>query len=159
MNANAIVISDRFTISDASLFDVPAVWRLERLCFPNDAYDIFTLLSLALTRSVLRLKAVVNNQLVGYVAGELRRHEQMGWIVTIGVAPKHQGHGIGRAMLASVERAMRPGAAMMRLTVRRSNARAIALYDRCGYKWVSTIRRYYHDGEDGLIMEKDLTSL
>ncbi|MCL5998427.1 MAG: GNAT family N-acetyltransferase [Chloroflexi bacterium] len=157
MNADAVVIGDSFTVCDASLFDLPAVWRLERVCFPKDAYDVFTLLSLALTPNVMRLKAVADNQLVGYLAGEVRRGERVGWIVTIGVAPRYRGHGIGRALLASAERALRRRVSLMRLTVRRSNTHAIALYDRCGYLWVSTIRGYYHDGEDGLIMEKNLT--
>ena len=52
---------------------------------------------------------------------------------------------------------MRQRVTFVKLTVRRSNVRAIALYDRCGYRWVSTVRGYYHDGEDGLIMEKNLT--
>jgi ribosomal-protein-alanine N-acetyltransferase len=157
MNANAVVLGDSFAVSDASLFDVPAVWRLERAVFPQDAYDIFTLLSLALTRNMLRLKAVADSQLVGYLAGEVRRSERVGWIVTVGVEPRYQGRGIGRALLASAERAMRNSVSVMKLTVRRSNSRAIALYDRCGYVWVSTIRGYYHDGEDGLVMEKSLT--
>lgn len=157
MNANAVVIGDSFTVSDASLFDLPSVWRLEQACFPKDAYDIITLLGLALTRNIMRLKAVADNQLVGYLAGEMRRAERAGWIITVGVLPAYQGRGIGRVLLSSAERAMAASVPYVKLTVRRSNARALALYDRCGYKWVSTMRGYYHDGEDGLIMEKNLT--
>ncbi|MBO9346458.1 MAG: hypothetical protein J7601_12115 [Chloroflexi bacterium] len=29
-------------------------------------------------------------------------------------------------------------------------------YQRCGYRWISTCRRYYHNGEDGLAIEKQL---
>jgi len=29
-------------------------------------------------------------------------------------------------------------------------------YQRCGYRWISTYRRYDHDSEDGLVMEKQL---
>lgn len=157
MNTNALVLGDAFTVSDARLFDLPAVRRLEQACFPKDAYDIFTLLSLAFTPGVLRLKAMADDRLVGYLAGEIRSEDSTGWVITIGVLPRYQGRGIGRALLNSAERAMRPNVNFVKLTVRRSNTSAIRLYDHCGYQWVSTIRGYYHDGEDGLIMKKNLT--
>ena len=47
-------------------------------------------------------------------------------------------------------------ASRIKLTVRRGNIRAIGLYERLGYQHMSTTRRYYNDGEDGLIMEKSL---
>lgn len=155
MNANAVVISNTFTISDASIFDIPGIWWLEHACFAHDAYDILTLLGLALSRNMLRLKAVVDRRLTGYVAGEVHARQQLAWIITVGVLPEYQGQGVGKALLLSAEKAM--GMPLVRLTVRRSNARAIALYDHCGYKWVNSIHRYYHDGEDGLVMEKALT--
>jgi ribosomal-protein-alanine N-acetyltransferase len=157
MNTNALVLGDSFMVSDARLFDLPAIRRLEQVCFPKDAYDIFTLLSLAVTPGVMRLKAIAEDRLVGYLAGEIRADEATGWVITIGVLPRYQGRGIGRALLSSAEKAMRARANFMKLTVRRSNTSAIRLYDQCGYQWVSTIRGYYHDGEDGLIMKKDLT--
>jgi ribosomal protein S18 acetylase RimI-like enzyme len=149
---NAVASSETFTIADASLFDLWAIWRLERACFPKDAYDPLTLFNMALTPRLVRLKAVVDDHIVGFVAGEVNKHEDCGWVITIGVHPHIQGHGIGTALLLAAERAL--NTSCVKLTVRRSNARAIALYERCGYKWVNTYRRYYHDGEDGLVMEK-----
>jgi ribosomal-protein-alanine N-acetyltransferase len=157
MNVNAIVIGDSYTVSDATLLDMPAIWRLERACFAKDAYDLLTLLNLAFTPNVMRLRAMCDERLVGYLAGEVRRHERVGWIITIGVLPRYEGRGIGTALLSSAERAMRNMVSYAKLTVRRSNERAIKMYERCGYRWVSTVRGYYHDGEDGLIMEKNLT--
>jgi ribosomal-protein-alanine N-acetyltransferase len=157
MNTNALVLGDAFTVSDARLFDMLAVRRLEQVCFPKDAYDIFTLLNLAVSPGVMRLKAVADDRLVGYLAGELRPEDSSGWIITVGVLPRYRGRGIGRALLCSAERTMRLSATYVKLTVRRSNTTAITLYDHCGYTWVSTVRGYYHDGEDGLIMEKNLT--
>ena len=78
------------------------------------------------------------------------------WIITIGVLPEYQGRGIGAQLLAHAEQAMRQRGQVAKLTVRRSNARAIHLYERHGYKWVTTYARYYADGEDGLVMEKAL---
>ena len=44
----------------------------------------------------------------------------------------------------------------MKLTVRMSNGPAITLYEREGYRSVDIWKRYYNDGEDGLVMEKTL---
>ena len=146
--------SGSFTVAEASLLDLFSIWRLQRACFPKDSYDFFTLFNMAVSPKMIRLKAVVNGQLIGFVGGEQSGEDHSGWIVTLGVHPRFTGHGIGTALLLWAEKALRTR--RLQLTVRRSSARAIALYERCGYKWVNTYRRYYHDGEDGLVMEKDL---
>jgi ribosomal protein S18 acetylase RimI-like enzyme len=149
---NAVAASAIHAIQPSGLFDLLAVWRLNRACFPKDAYDLITLFNMTIMPRLIRLKATVDGQVVGYVAGEINKGEACGWIITIGVHPEFTGRGIGAHLLQSAEQAL--GAPRVRLTVRRGNTRAIALYERCGYVWVSTYRRYYHDGEDGLVMEK-----
>lgn len=151
---NAVVTSEGFAIAEAGLLDLFQVWRLNRVCFPKDAYDLFTLFNMSVMPGLTRLKAVVDGRIVGYVAGEIIKRESCGWIITIGVHPQYTGQGIGTALLLASERSLR--ATSVKLTVRRSNQRAIQLYERCGYVWVNTYRRYYHDGEDGLVMEKRL---
>lgn len=151
---NVAIAGQPFQIAPARLFDLPAVHRLERACFSRDAYDLLTLLGLFLNPAVRRLKAVAREGLVGFVAGECQPRAGHAWIVTIGVLPAFQGQGIGRALLLAAETEMK--VSRVRLTVRRSNTRAISLYTRCGYRWVTTSRGYYHDGEDGLIMEKEV---
>ena len=48
---------------------------------------------------------------------------------------------------------LRDGAAQFTLEVRRSNAVAIHLYEREGFRAAGTRRRYYQDnGEDALVM-------
>ena len=44
----------------------------------------------------------------------------------------------------------------MKLTVRISNQSAIALYEQEGYRMVDLWRGYYSDGEDALVMGKNL---
>ncbi len=149
---NAIATSEPFAIARAGLFDLLSIWRVEQAAFGSDAYDLLTLLGMALTPGMVRLKAVVDARMIGFVAGEINKREGCGWIITIAVHPRAQGRGIGKVLLLATERAL--GAPRIKLTVRRSNTRAISLYERCGYAWVNTYRRYYHDGEDGLVMEK-----
>lgn len=141
-------------IAAAGLLDLPAIRRIEQACFPADAYDWLMLLGLAVNPQVRRLKAVAAGGVVGFCAGEVRRREGLGWIITLGVLPGFQGRGIGRCLLRQAEDEM--GMRRVKLTVRRSNSRAIRLYEQGGYRLVSTAGGYYHDGEDGLILQKEL---
>jgi ribosomal-protein-alanine N-acetyltransferase len=143
-----------FQISSAGWRDVWAIWRLQRSVFKHDAYDPLTLLTMSFMPHTSWLKAVADERLVGFVAGERSARDGFAWIVMLAVHPDYQGRGIGTALLLAAERILQ--SSHVRLTVRLSNARAIALYHRCGYRWIDTYRHYYHDGEDGLVMEKRL---
>ena len=151
---NVTVASRTYSITRASLWDILAIQRLERDAFPRDAYDLLALFEVLFTPRHRNLKAVVGEQIVGFVAGELKLSEQTGWIVTLVVHPDMQGRGIGAGLLHAAEQMLNQ--AVLKLTVRRSNARAIALYERMGYRFKHAIYRYYNDGEDGLLMEKTL---
>jgi ribosomal-protein-alanine N-acetyltransferase len=156
MDAPADALATSFAIARANTLDLFGVWRLERACFDRDAYDILTLLGMSLSPKLHNLKVVADGKLVGYCSSDVKARDEAGWIITIGVHPAYQGHGIGAKLLAAAEDAMRPAMRRVKLTVRRSNARAIRLYERGGYKWITTYNRYYSDGEDGLVMEKIL---
>lgn len=101
---------------------------------------------------VIRLKATEDNQMVGFIAGDPRPQEKMGWIATIGILPSHRGRGIARELLESCELQM--PFPRIRLTVRQSNYEAIRMYEKAGYRTVDHWICYYNDGEDGLVMEK-----
>jgi ribosomal-protein-alanine N-acetyltransferase len=79
-------------------------------------------------------------------------------VLNVAVAPEARGRGVGRALLEEAERRARDlGARMATLEVRRSNAPAIGLYRSMGYRDVAVRPRYYaEDGEDALVMDKDL---
>jgi ribosomal-protein-alanine N-acetyltransferase len=149
---NAIAPAQALSISRASLLDIVAVRGLEHACFGRDAYDLFALIELLISPKMMRLKATLNGQLVGFVAGELNRREGHAWIVTLGVQPQCEGQGIGTRLLLDCEQMLRQP--LLKLTVRKSNTRAIRLYEHHGYKFIHTIAKYYNDGEDGLLMEK-----
>lgn len=141
-------------IQTASIRDLGALRRLENACFAKDAWPIFDLVAVLTWPDVIRLKAVEDNEMVGFVAGDPRPSQGVGWIATIGVHPRYQGRGIGRALLRACERELKfPHS---KLTVRISNDRAISLYEKEGYRTVDIWKRYYNDGEDGLVMEKVL---
>jgi len=104
----------------------------------------------------VRLKAVANGHMIGFVAGELRRGDGAGWIVTLGVLPEYRRRGVGHALLRQCENQL--NSKRIRLCVRKSNLPALKLYQREGYVVYTTWVNYYHGGEDALVLEKILPS-
>lgn len=139
-------------IIPASILDLGALRHLEQVCFPLDAWPMLDLIAVLSFPGVIRLKAVENGKMVGFVAGDPRPSEKLSWIATIGVLPEKRGQGIGQALLEACERQM--SQPRIRLSVRQSNRAAIRMYERSGYRAVDHWLRYYNDGEDALVMEK-----
>lgn len=91
--------------------------------------------------AVIRLAA-------GEAAAELRM---------IAVSPGEARKGLGRALLAEAERrAAAKGVLVMRLEVSAGNAAAMGLYASAGYRVVGRRAKYYNDGSDALLMDKEL---
>src|SRR5512138_2405123 len=141
-------------IQAASIRDLSALRRLEHVCFEKDAWPLLDLIAVLTWPEVIRLKAVENGEMIGFVAGDPRRSEGASWVATIAVDPRYQRRGIGRALLHACEN--KTNLPSMKLTVRMYNEPAISLYEKEGYRSVDIWKRYYNDGEDGLVMEKKL---
>lgn len=141
-------------ILPASILDLSALRRLEHACFDRDAWSLFDLIAVLSWTDVIRLKAVGDGGLIGFIAGETRPSQGAAWIATLAVDPRYQRRGIGRALLRMCESRLK--LPLVKLTVRVSNHGAITLYEKEGYRTVDIWRRYYRDGEDGLVMEKSL---
>ena len=140
-----------YEIAQATVKDVHAIRRLEMIIFPIDAYTYLSLTNLLLWPGQSNFKAVDSSgNLVGFVAGSPNWATHIDWIVTLGVHPQHQRHGLGRRLLQVCEDSMTQD--LIRLTVRTSNTPAILLYQTCGYTRLYTEFRYYGDGEDGIVM-------
>jgi ribosomal-protein-alanine N-acetyltransferase len=78
-------------------------------------------------------------------------------VLNVAVAPEARRRGVGRAVLDEAEeRGRAQGAVKAMLEVRVANVPAIALYRSRGYRDVARRPRYYPDGEDALVMDRDL---
>jgi len=141
-------------ITPATWHDLNAIRRIEAICFPRDAWPLWDIIGVLALPNVVRFKAVCDGQTVGFVASDLRPAEKLAWIATIGVLPEYRQRGIGTALLQACEANARMP--RVRLNVRVSNDPAIRLYKQLGYFQVGLWPRYYQDGEDALILEKQL---
>jgi ribosomal protein S18 acetylase RimI-like enzyme len=142
-------------IEPASLRDLGALRHVEQVCFPKDAWPLMDLIGVLTFPGVVRLKAVNGKQMVGFIAGDIRRMEGVAWIATVAVLPDYRGRGIGSLLLKACE--VQITVSRIRLCVRVSNEVAIRLYEKFGYSKVGEWTRYYQDGESALVMEKHLS--
>ncbi len=143
-----------FHIETASWRDLNSVRQLEQICFPLDAWPIWDLVAVLTLPTVIHLKAVSGGKLVGFIAGDIRKSENISWIATVGVLPEFRHQGLGKALMDACE-ALLPTASA-KLCVRITNSDAIRLYQYLGYSRVGIWPQYYQDREDALIMEKSL---
>lgn len=141
-----------YTIQNATWRDLNALRQLEQICFPKDGWPLLDLIGVLTYPNVVRLKAVIENKMVGFIAGDRREEGYLGWIATIGVLPEYRHQGIATALILECEKLL--NTAVVRLNVRRSNLEAISLYKQLGYVQISTWPGYYLDGEEALILEK-----
>ncbi len=147
----AVATDGAIEIKPAGWRDWPGVWALERACFGSDAWGPIEIF-FALVGRAVRLKAVSGSRLIGFVMGDPRPSQGFSWIATIGIHPEFQRRGIGARLLVAAEGSLTTP--RIRLTVRRSNTGAIALYQKYGYHSTAVWDHYYAGGEAGIVMEK-----
>ena len=143
-------------IVTASILDLNSLRKLENESFGKDAWPLLDLIAVLTFGEVIRLKAVEDGQMAGFIAGDPHPREGWGWIATVAVDPRYRRRGIGRALLHACEAKL--GVPRSRLTVRISNEVAISMYKKDGYASTEIWTNYYNDGEDGMVMEKVLES-
>jgi ribosomal protein S18 acetylase RimI-like enzyme len=76
--------------------------------------------------------AVEGDVIVGTAMAGYDGHR--GWVYAVAVKPSHRRRGVGAALMARVEVALRAaGCPKLNLQVRASNRQAVAFYERLGY--------------------------
>lgn len=97
-------------------------------------------------------------KMVGFIIISLRSSECH--ILNLCVDPHYQHQGLGRQLLEhAMTQAKQHGVEMIYLEVRRSNTRAISLYEKEGFRLLGERKEYYpsHEGhEDALVLAKML---
>ncbi len=135
--------------------DLPQVIAIERRVFPTPWSLAMFVLELS-KQSGVCLAATVpgidgEEQLVAYLI--CSRYDTVWHIMNVAVDTAFQRRGVASALLAELYGQVGDSAARFTLEVRRSNAIAIHLYEREGFRAAGLRRRYYQDnGEDALVM-------
>lgn len=142
-----------YLIQNASWRDYSDLHALEKACFsPHDVWPFWDLIGILTLPGFIRLKAVMEDAMIGFIGGERDHDLRVGWVTTIATIPPYRRFGVGTALLNACEAVL--DMPVYRLTVRASNQGAIALYEGEGYQLIKRWLRYYSDGEDGLVFEK-----
>ncbi len=130
--------------------DLPDVIAIERRVFPTPWSLAMFVLELSKQTGIC-LAALSEQRLVGYLI--CSRYDAVWHVMNVAVDVDHQRMGLASALLAELYLRVNDGDARFTLEVRRSNAVAIHLYEREGFRAAGVRRRYYQDnGEDALVM-------
>lgn len=133
---------------------VPQVAALEQECF-SDPWSQQSVASELDNPLSLWLVWVEDGKVLGYVGSQTVMDETD--MMNVAVAPAVRRRGIAKKLIeALVEQLQKQGSHCLSLEVRASNAPAIALYGRLGFREVGRRPNYYrHPKEDGLILRKE----
>ncbi len=128
--------------------DLPQVVAIERRAFSTPWSLAMFVLELSKPSGIC-LAAQTETELVGYLV--CSRYDTVWHVMNVAVDPDRRRRGIGSALMAALVQQV--GDAQLTLEVRRSNAGAVAMYERFGFRSAGVRPRYYADnGEDAVIM-------
>jgi len=143
----------KWMIQTADWRDYLQLQHLEKTCFRSeDHWPFWDLLGVLTLPGLVRLKALMDGQMVGFIGGERETRRKIGWVTTLAVLPEYRRHGIAVDLLERCETQL--AMPSVRLSVRASNQGAIGLYQSCGYAMVDIWKKYYAGSEDALVFEK-----
>jgi ribosomal-protein-alanine N-acetyltransferase len=130
--------------------DLPQVMGIERRAFPTPWSLAMFVLEVSKPSGV-HLAALHDGRIVGYVI--CSRYDTVWHVMNVAVDPDFRRIGVATSLLSALLAEVDGPGARLTLEVRESNAPAISLYERFGFRSAGLRRRYYQDnGEDALIM-------
>jgi len=170
-----------FTIRDFQPADFDTLWRIDQDCFPPGiSYSrtelkfymrrrrSFTLVAIEAAPSAIattvpdlgkggkRSPAIAPAGIGGFIVAEAdgRGH---GHIITIDVIAAARRSGVGSLMLSAAEDRLRAAdCPSVELETAVDNLSALSFYKRHAYSVIKTFPRYYSNGVDALVLQKDL---
>lgn len=135
--------------------DILKISEMEKECFPQEPWNYKQLVSSFETDTFCGLIAEDGGEILGY--GGITVVEDSADFCNVAVAEEYRGGGVGTKLVKKLcAIAAEKGAKKVFLEVRVSNSVALALYLKNGFKGVHARTRYYTDGEDCLVMIKEL---
>lgn len=109
-------------------------------------------------KETMVLVASVDGRLAGFAIMKFRDEESH--LFLLAVTPTLQRTGIGRALLAWLEKSCRTaGMRHIRVEVRAGNLQARKFYERFGFRFVGQVAGYYDKRESAIVMVKTLIEI
>jgi ribosomal-protein-alanine N-acetyltransferase len=138
--------------------DIPAIMAIERECFVEPWDEEVFLQTLEWTPFHFFV-ATVGREMKGFVVGclESTGAALYGHVSNLGITAAYRRKGLGRILVARLERQfILERAEGVLLEVRVSNTDAREFYHRLGYEEAFLLSGYYSNGEDALVMMREL---
>ena len=137
--------------------DLPEVVAIERRAFTS-AWSLAMFVLELSKPSGICLAARRDGRMCGYIV--CSRYDTVWHIMNVAVDPDERRTGVATRLLEALLERVDDQHARYTLEVRQSNAAAIELYGRFGFRTAGLRRRYYQDnGEDALIMWRTPSTL
>lgn len=135
--------------------DILRISEMEKECFPLEPWNFQMLASSFGSENFVGIIAEDGGEILGY--GGITVAADSADIDNVAVAEPYRCGGIGTAIVAELLRiAGERGVKKVFLEVRVSNSAAMGIYLKSGFKGAYARTRYYSDGEDCLVMVKEL---
>lgn len=135
--------------------DILRISELEKECFPEEPWSFQMLASSFDSESFYGVAAEDGGEIVGY--GGITVTFDSADIDNVAVTEAFRQSGVGSSILSELlSIAKQKGAKKVFLEVRVSNAPAMRMYLNYGFKGVYARTRYYSNGEDCIVMTKEL---
>jgi ribosomal protein S18 acetylase RimI-like enzyme len=146
-----------FHLRRARPADLAALVDLELASFAYDRMSARQFRRHMSSPSAAVLLAEGDDGLLGSTIVFFRRGSTRARLYSLATAAAARGRGIGKALLAAVERlASARGMRTLSLEVRRDNGAAVRLYEARGYRRSAALENYYDDGAPAWRYEKSL---
>ena len=143
-------MTPRPEINRLTYADLPQVIAIERRAFPTPWSLAMFVLELSKPSGIC-LSARRDGRMCGYVV--CSRYDTVWHIMNVAVDPDERRTGVATCLLEALLERVGDEGARFTLEVRQSNAAAIELYGRFGFRTAGLRRRYYQDnGEDAYVM-------
>lgn len=144
-------------VRSARTADLDALLAVENKVFVTDRMSRRSARQFLLSPRAAVLVAELDGRMCGAAVVLFRHASDIARLYSIAVDPVCAGHGIGQSLLRAVEEtAISRDCQYLRLEVHESNARAICLYRKSGYRVFGRHTKYYQDNADALRFEKRL---
>lgn len=145
------------SIHTATIQDLDSVMEVETLCFGADAFNKRQLAYLITESRGPFYVAKENDRVVGYTCMLVNWRSGCLRIYSLAVHPERQGRGIAQQLLnKAFEYQLEKACPAVSLEVNVNNKPAISLYEKNGFKIISSREGYYTDGSSAFRMQRKI---